>query len=316
MNDTILKTIGRYGLAPMAGYTDSSFRAICRGFGATFTITEMVSAKAIRFKDKKTPLLMRFTEEERPIGIQLFGSEPDDFRYAASFAEENFHPDFIDINMGCPAPKITGGGAGSKLMEDPSLASEIVRATVETVSLPVTVKMRAGYHKINAPEFAQYLEQAGVSAVFVHARTRDQMYHPPIFPEVIKDVKDKVSVPVYGNGDILTREDADRMQDLTGCDGVLIGRGALGNPFLFSALTSEESSVSLEDRIAVLLRHARASVEEKGEYVGVREIRKHAPYYFKGVNNAAAIRNECVSLSSLSELEALCRSVLDYGYAR
>lgn len=316
MNDTILKTIGRYGLAPMAGYTDSSFRAICRGFGATFTITEMVSAKAIRFKDKKTPLLMRFTEEERPIGIQLFGSEPDDFRYAASFAEENFHPDFIDINMGCPAPKITGGGAGSKLMEDPSLASEIVRATVETVSLPVTVKMRAGYHKINAPEFAQYLEQAGVSAVFVHARTRDQMYHPPIFPEVIKDVKDKVSVPVYGNGDILTREDADRMQDLTGCDGVLIGRGALGNPFLFSALTSEESSVSLEDRIAVLLRHARASVEEKGEYVGVREIRKHVPYYFKGVNNAAAIRNECVSLSSLSELEALCRSVLDYGYAR
>lgn len=316
MNDTILKTIGRYGLAPMAGYTDSSFRAICRGFGATFTITEMVSAKAIRFKDKKTPLLMRFTEEERPIGIQLFGSEPDDFRYAASFAEENFHPDFIDINMGCPAPKITGGGAGSKLMEAPSLASEIVRATVETVSLPVTVKMRAGYHTINAPEFAQYLEQAGVSAVFVHARTRDQMYHPPIFPEVIKDVKDKVSVPVYGNGDILTREDADRMQDLTGCDGVLIGRGALGNPFLFSALTSEESSVSLEDRIAVLLRHARASVEEKGEYVGVREIRKHAPYYFKGVNNAAAIRNECVSLSSLSELEALCRSVLDYGYAR
>ena len=316
MNDTILKTIGRYGLAPMAGYTDSSFRAICRGFGATFTITEMVSAKAIRFKDKKTPLLMRFTEEERPIGIQLFGSEPDDFRYAASFAEENFHPDFIDINMGCPAPKITGGGAGSKLMEDPSLASEIVRATVETVSLPVTVKMRAGYHKINAPEFAQYLEQAGVSAVFVHARTRDQMYHPPIFPEVIKDVKDKVSVPVYGNGDILTREDADRMQDLTGCDGVLIGRGALGNPFLFSALTSEESPVSLEDRIAVLLRHARASVEEKGEYVGVREIRKHAPYYFKGVNNAAAIRNECVSLSSFSELEALCRSVLDYGYAR
>ena len=316
MNDTILKTIGRYGLAPMAGYTDSSFRAICREFGATFTITEMVSAKAIRFKDKKTPLLMRFTEEERPIGIQLFGSEPDDFRYAASFAEENFHPDFIDINMGCPAPKITGGGAGSKLMEDPSLASEIVRATVETVSLPVTVKMRAGYHKINAPEFAQYLEQAGVSAVFVHARTRDQMYHPPIFPEVIKDVKDKVSVPVYGNGDILTREDADRMQDLTGCDGVLIGRGALGNPFLFSALTSEESSVSLEDRIAVLLRHARASVEEKGEYVGIREMRKHAPYYFKGVNNAAAIRNECVSLSSLSELEALCRSVLDYGYAR
>lgn len=316
MNDTILKTIGRYGLAPMAGYTDSSFRAICRGFGATFTITEMVSAKAIRFKDKKTPLLMRFAEEERPIGIQLFGSEPDDFRYAASFAEENFHPDFIDINMGCPAPKITGGGAGSKLMEDPSLASEIVRATVETVSLPVTVKMRAGYHTINAPEFAQYLEQAGVSAVFVHARTRDQMYHPPIFPEVIKDVKDKVSVPVYGNGDILTREDADRMQDLTGCDGVLIGRGALGNPFLFSALTSEESPVSLEDRIAVLLRHARASVEEKGEYVGIREMRKHAPYYFKGVNNAAAIRNECVSLSSLSELEALCRSVLDYGYAR
>ena len=199
-------------------------------------------------------------------------------------------------------------------MEDPSLASEIVRATVETVSLPVTVKMRAGYHKINAPEFAQYLEQAGVSAVFVHARTRDQMYHPPIFPEVIKDVKDKVSVPVYGNGDILTREDADRMQDLTGCDGVLIGRGALGNPFLFSALTSKESSV--EDRIAVLLRHARASVEEKGEYVGIREMRKHAPYYFKGVNNAAAIRNECVSLSSFSELEALCRSVLDYGYAR
>ncbi|MBQ8995262.1 MAG: tRNA dihydrouridine synthase DusB [Oscillospiraceae bacterium] len=302
----------------MAGYTDMAFRHICRSFGASFVITEMVSAKAIRFKDKKTPLLMKFNEDERPIGIQLFGNDPQDFAYAAAFAEEHFHPDFIDINMGCPAPKITGGGAGSKLMENGKLAYEIVDATVRSVALPVTCKIRAGYHTVTAPALAPLLEQAGASAIFVHARTRDQMYYPPIDPQVITDVKNIVSIPVYGNGDILNKQDAESMFRSTGCDGILIGRGALGNPFLFSELSQPEhvGSVSLEDRIQVLLDQAKASIEDKGEYIGIREMRKHAPYYFKGVKNAASIRNDCVTVSSYLELKELCEKVLIYGYSR
>ncbi len=320
INDTFQNRIGRYGLAPMAGYTDSSFRAICRSFGASFTITEMVSAKALRFGDKKSMLLMNFTEAERPIGIQLFGSDPSDFSYSAALVEETFHPDFIDINMGCPAPKITGSGAGSKLMDNEQLAAKIVEATVSSVNVPVSAKIRLGYHSVTAPSIAHALEQSGVSILFVHGRTRDQMYHPPINLEGIADVKQAVSIPVYGNGDIQSKEDAENMIQFTSCDGILIGRGALGNPYVFSEITdnTEDSPpfVSLEDKLNVLLKQARSSVEEKGEYIGIREMRKHAPYYFKGVNNAAAIRNACVSISSYQDLEELCNTVINAGYAR
>ena len=310
----MMNLIGNCGLAPMAGYTDSGFRRICRSFGATFTVTEMVSAKAIRYGDKKTMQLMQFTSEERPIGIQLFGADPEDMAYAASYAEEHFQPDFIDINMGCPAPKITGGGAGSRIMDDESLASSLVSATVSAVSLPVTVKMRAGYHTVTAPDLAPLLEEAGASALFIHARTRDQMYHPPIFPNVIRSVKNHVSIPVFGNGDIQSRNDIATMRTVTGCDGVLIGRGALGNPFLFS--NDYPQPPSLEERCWILLKQAELSVEEKGPYVGIREMRKHAPYYFKGVNNASWIRNQCVQITSMDDLKAICEKAMNAGYAR
>lgn len=311
---SILNIIGTCGLAPMAGYTDSGFRRICRSYGATFTVTEMISAKAIRYGDRKTEQLMRFREDERPIGIQLFGSDPDDFAFAADFAVRRFRPDFIDINMGCPAPKITGGGAGSKLMDSPDLAAEIVKKTVSASGVPVTVKIRAGFKTVTAPSLSAVLEEAGASALFVHARTRDQMYHPPIDPSVIRQVKQNVAIPVFGNGDILCPQDIDRMLLETGCDGVMIGRGALGNPFIFARDCG--LSPSLEDRCAVLMKHARASIEEKGAYVGIREMRKHAPYYFKSVNHAAWIRGECVRIETMEDLEKICEEALSFGYAR
>ena len=319
-NDHIIKLIGRFGLAPMAGYTDSGFRSICRSFGATFTVTEMVSAKALRFGDKKSLLLMNFTEEERPIGIQLFGSDPADFAYAAPLAEERFRPDFIDINMGCPAPKITGSGAGSKLMDDPVLAASVMEETVRSVSVPVTAKIRLGYHTVTAPEVSKALENSGASALFVHGRTRDQMYHPPVSLEGIKQVKDSVSIPVYGNGDIRTKEDADIMLSFTSCDGIMVGRGSLGDPHIFTEIggsddISAPAFETLEDKLKILLKHARCSVSEKGEYIGIREMRKHAPFYFKGVKNAASIRNDCVSICTYEDLEELCRKVLKNGYA-
>ena len=320
-NEYLQNIIGRYGLAPMAGYTDSSFRTICRSFGASFTITEMVSAKALRFGDKKSLLLMNFSETERPIGIQLFGSDPADFSYAAPMVEEMFHPDFIDINMGCPAPKITGSGAGSKLMDNESLASRIVEETVKVVSVPVTAKIRLGYHSITAPSVARALEASGASILFVHGRTRDQMYHPPVDLEGISEVKRSVSIPVYGNGDIQSKEDAERMLSVTSCDGILIGRGALGNPNIFNEINLDYTETvppfqSLQDKLDILLQQAKASVTEKGEYIGIREMRKHAPYYFKGVNNASAIRNACVNISTYQDLEDLCKTVIDAGYAR
>ncbi|MDO5137577.1 MAG: tRNA dihydrouridine synthase DusB [Oscillospiraceae bacterium] len=320
-NEFLQNKIGRYGLAPMAGYTDSSFRTICRSFGASFTITEMVSAKALRFGDKKSLLLMHFSEAERPIGIQLFGSDPADFSYAAPMVEEMFHPDFIDINMGCPAPKITGSGAGSKLMDNESLAARIVEETVRSVSVPVTAKIRLGYHSITAPSVAHALEASGASIIFVHGRTRDQMYHPPVDLEGISEIKRSLSIPVYGNGDIQSKEDAKRMFSVTSCDGILVGRGALGNPNIFNDINIDHSETappfqSLQDKLDILLEQARASVIEKGEYIGIREMRKHAPYYFKGVNNASAIRNACVSISTYQDLEELCKTVVEAGFAR
>lgn len=265
-------------------------------------------------------LLMNYTEAECPIGIQLFGSDPSDFSYSAALVEERFHPDFIDINMGCPAPKITGSGAGSKLMDNELLAAKIVEATVSAVSIPVTAKIRLGYHSITAPSVAHAIEQSGLSILFVHGRTRDQMYHPPINLEGIAEVKEAVSIPVYGNGDIQSKEDAEKMFQFTSCDGLLIGRGALGNPNIFDEITDNADCSppfsSLEDKLDILLQQARASVEEKGEYIGIREMRKHAPYYFKGVNNAAAIRNACVTISTYQDLKELCNRVINAGYAR
>ncbi|MEG0833107.1 MAG: tRNA-dihydrouridine synthase family protein, partial [Oscillospiraceae bacterium] len=221
-------------LAPMAGAADSSFRRVCRSLGAYACTSEMVSAKAIRMGDRKTPLLCRFHEDERPFGIQLFGNEPLDMAYAARFAEQQFSPDFIDINMGCPAPKITGGGSGSALMKSFSLACSIADAVVCSVKLPVTVKLRAGFEETNADLLAPMLEGVGVAAITVHGRTRERMYKPPVDLEIIKRVKNSVTIPVIGNGDIFGPSEALKMLEYTGCDAVIIGRAALGNPYIFA----------------------------------------------------------------------------------
>ncbi len=309
----------RVMLAPMAGFSDSSFRSVCMELGADACISEMISAKALRLGDKKSPLLMRFTEAERPFGIQLFGSDPDDIAYGAEYAEKNFSPDFIDINMGCPAPKITGSGAGSKLMTDPVLAGEIVAAAVSSATVPVSCKIRAGYHESNADSFSEVLQRNGASCIYIHGRTRDRMYSPPVDLGIIRRVKEAVSVPVLGNGDITSAEDALRMLRETSCDGVMVGRGSLGDPFLFGRIKAAINGLpvpalpSVEEKISVLMRQAKASAEEKGERPAMREMRKQAVYYFKGLSGAASLRADCVRLETLSDLEALCERALDAG---
>ncbi len=308
-------------LAPMAGFTDFSFRSLCVMHGASLTVSEMISAKAVRLGDRKSLELMERTAGGL-FGIQLFGADPEDLAFAARLAEERFSPDFIDINMGCPAPKITGPGGGSKLMASPSLAAEIAAATVSAVSVPVSCKIRSGFKEVTAPELAPLLEQAGVSCLFVHARTRDQMYRPPIDPEVIRRVKESVSIPVIGNGDVKSAEDALRLLRETGCDGVMIGRASLGDPFLFervsAALQGKEIPPlpSLQDRIVALMTQAGAAVQDKGEGPAMRELRKHIPHYLKGVNGAAALRAEAVNVSSLSDLKGLMMKVAAAGCSR
>lgn len=304
-------------LAPMAGFSDSSFRALCMSFGAGACTSEMISAKALRLGDRKSALLMKFTPAERPFGIQIFGADPDDIAFAAGYAEKNFSPDFIDINMGCPAPKITGSGAGSKLLTDPVLCGEIASAAVASTSLPVTCKMRAGYHETNAQIIAPLLEKSGVSAVIIHGRTRDRMYSPPVDLDIIRLVKESVTVPVIGNGDITSPEDAIEMMRYTGCDGVMVGRGSLGDPFIFSSIRAALSgeplppSPSFEERMDVLMKHAEAAVADKGEHVAMHEMRKQAVYYFKGVPGAASLRADCVKLETLDDLSSICRRALE-----
>jgi nifR3 family TIM-barrel protein len=302
----------RVMLAPMAGFSDSSFRSICMSFGAEACISEMISAKALRLGDRKSALLMNFTPSERPFGIQLFGADPDDIAFGARYATEYFMPDFIDINMGCPAPKITGSGSGSKLMTDPVLCAEIAAAAVSSTILPVTCKMRAGYHESNAQIIAPLLEKNGVSAVTVHGRTRDRMYSPPVDLDIIRLVKESVTIPVIGNGDITSPEDAVHMMDYTGCDGVMVGRGSLGDPFLFSRIRAAldrhpvPALPDMHERMSVLMRQAEAAVSEKGESVAMHEMRKQAVYYFKGIPGAASLRAECVRLETLKDLKTLC----------
>lgn len=307
----------RVMLAPMAGFSDSSFRSLCMSFGADACISEMISAKALRLGDRKSALLMKFTPEERPFGIQLFGADPEDIAFAARYAQKNFSPDFIDINMGCPAPKITGSGAGSKLMTDPVICGEIAAAAVSSTDLPVTCKMRAGYHETNAHIIAPVLEKNGVSAITVHGRTRDRMYAPPVDLEIIRLVKESVSVPVIGNGDITSPQDAVTMIEYTGCDAVMIGRGSLGDPFLFTAVKAvlagdpAPAPPSFEERMEILMRHARSSVADKGESVAMHEMRKQAVYYFKGIPGAASLRADCVRLETLDDLRDICARALE-----
>lgn len=326
-------------LAPMAGFTDRSFRRICREHGAEYTVSEMVSAKALCYEQiikkndesvYKTAKLARVLNDELPMAIQLFGSEPEYVARAAEMIVERSYkfclsdavPTAIDINMGCPMHKIVGNGEGSALMKDPTLAASIVEATVKAAKdIPVTVKIRAGWddNSKNAVEVARAVEAAGASLVCVHARTREQMYNPGIDISVIEKVKNAVKIPVIGNGDIKCAADAVEMIDRTGCDGVMIGRGALGEPWIFEEIAAaldgrEYTPPTIDARLDVCIDHIRDMREQKGEHVGAAEIKKHAALYIKGVRGAANVRDSIMKASTTRDIEDIISAVrLDLG---
>lgn len=304
---------GSAALAPMAGVADRAFRRLCADFGAAFVVGEMVSCKGLCFEDKKSDELLELDDESRPAAVQLFGDDPALMARAAERAMRH-RPDWIDINMGCPAPKIAGNGCGSALMRDPELCRRIVAAVAGAVDVPVTVKIRKGYaaSQANAAEVAQACEAGGAAAVAVHGRTREQMYAPPVDWNCIRDVKAAVRIPVIGNGDVTTAEEAARLYEHTGCDLVMVGRGALGAPWVFSQIESWLSHGTrmpdppVSRRMEVLMRHARLAVSLKGERVAMREMRKHAAWYMRGLNGAASLRAKAGQISSLADIEALC----------
>ena len=304
------------GLAPMAGVADMAFRELCVEYGATYVVSEMVSSKGLTMCDRKSRKLLVLSDKERPAAAQIFGCDPKIMAQSAVSCLD-FHPDVIDINMGCPAPKIAGNGGGSALLKSPALAGEIIKEVVNAVDLPVTVKIRIGWDKdsINAVEMAKIAEQAGAAAITVHGRTREQMYAPPVDTETIALVKKSVSIPVIANGDIVDGLSAAKMIEETGCDYLLVGRGALGRPWVFSQISAylkyekilPEPPVS--ERMRVMIRHIERICDYKGEKVGIKEARKHAAWYIKGMRGAAAYRQQIGMLSSIEQLHELAYKI-------
>lgn len=298
-------------LAPMAGITSTTFRKICKSMGAGLVVAEMVSDKAIVFESKKTFDLLKMDEMERPISQQIFGSDPKTMALAAKKIESVMKPDIIDINMGCPVPKVAiKNHAGSSLMKDPELCYQIVKSVVDAVSVPVTVKIRSGWDErsINAPYIANICEKAGASAIFVHGRTRSQGYSGSADLNVIKMVKESVSIPVIGNGDIKTPEDAQRMMDITNCDAVMIGRGALGNPWLIRDTVEylntgkRNEEVSIKEKIDMMIYNIKELVKDKNEKIGVLEMRSELMYYLKGLPNTKELKLSICSCTTEEEL--------------
>lgn len=298
-------------LAPMAGITDIPFRFLCKKYGAEGLFTEMISSRALCFKDEKTHALAKIAENEHPCFLQIFGNQPDIMGKGAVLAMR-FNPDGIDINMGCPAPKIAGNGDGSAIMKTPALAFDIVKSVKDSLrdfSVPVSVKIRSGFNKSNknAVEVAKACEAAGADMITVHGRTREQMYSPPVDMDIIKDVKAAVKIPVIGNGDIVDYPTARAMLDYTGCDGIMIGRGALGNPYIFSeiicGLENRHYERPLNEIIkADIITHMTMLVEAKGEITGSREARKHIAWYLKGMRGAAEYRDRVNRATTLKEV--------------
>lgn len=311
-----LKIDGYAALAPMAGVADRAMREMCIGYGAAYTVGELTSAKGVSLGDKKSKELLYVSDKERPMAVQLFGSQPDIMAEAAKRALE-YNPDFIDINMGCPAPKVAKSGGGCALMKTPQLAAEIVHAVKNAVDVPVTVKMRSGVDSehINAVELAVLCEQAGADAITVHGRTRDQMYAPPVDLSIIKAVKQAVKIPVIGNGDIRDANDAAQMYEQTGCDFVMVGRAACGAPWIFSQINAYLSETRvlptppLSERLMILQRQVKLMVEYKGERIAMREARRQAAYYMRGLRGAASFRQDCSSLETYDDLQRLCVNV-------
>lgn len=305
-------------LAPMAGVSDRAYRELCVRFGAAYCVSEMVSSKALSFNSKKSEELMEISALERPCGIQIFGDDPKCMADAAKHALEN-KPDIIDINMGCPAPKISSNGSGSALMKNPRLCGEIVKAVTAVTDIPVTVKIRKGWDddSVNAVEVAKICESAGAAAITVHGRTRQQYYKPPVDYDIIKAVRESVSVPVIANGDIDSAEKAKEVMDITGCDLVMIGRATLGNPWIFSQINAylENPNVKiytpdLEERLGVMIEHIGKMVEYKGEHMAMLQARKLVVGYFKGMKGAAALRNEAGKIKTLDDLYELRQKAL------
>ncbi len=322
-----LTLANRFLLAPLAGISDIAFRTIAKEQGAALVCTEMISAKALEQKNKTTYELLRYLPEEKPVAVQIFGHEPDVMAGAAATVEE-LGFDLIDINMGCPVPKVVGNGDGSALLKDPELAAGIVTAVKRAVKCPVTVKMRIGIggkrDKTNIPEhiasgefaadFAARMEQAGADAVTVHGRLREQFYSGSVNLDAIAAVKRAVSIPVIGNGDIKDPESARAMFEQTGCDGLMIGRAAIGNPWIFGRLIAADAGtftgITLEDKARMLLEQARRSVEVHGEPMGIVRMRGIGGWYFKGMRNAARIRDRIHSVSTFDELAKVVEDVV------
>ena len=308
---------GYAALAPMAGVTDRAFRRLCRDMGASFTVGEMVSAKGLTYGDRKSDELLALEPDVRPAAVQLFGDDPAILAEAARRAMR-YQPDWIDLNMGCSAPKIVGNHCGSALMREPELCRRLVQAVKEAVPVPVTVKLRKGYDRqhVNAVEVALACEAGGADAIAVHGRTREQMYAPPVDWNIIRQVKQAVRVPVIGNGDVTDARSAAALYEETGCDHILVGRGALGRPWIFSQIQAYlEHGTLLPDppvsrRMALLMGQVQQTVAEKGEYIALLQARKHAAWYMTGLRGAAALRRQAGELKTLEDLAALCLAVI------
>ena len=307
---------GKIVLAPMAGVADRAFRELCVGYGASYVVSEMISSKGVSMGDRKSKDLAYLSDAERPAAIQIFGSDPLTMAQSVELVMA-YKPEVIDINMGCPAPKIAGNGGGASLSKNPPLAEEIVKAVVNASPVPVTVKIRMGwdFDNVNAVEMAKRAENAGASAVTVHGRTRNQMYAPPVNRDIIAQVKKEISIPVIGNGDIIDEQSAAIMLEETNCDLIMVGRGALGRPWVFSQINAylEHGRVIPEppvsEKMRVMIKHIETLCQYKGDYVGMREARKHAGWYTKGLRGAANYRRELGTLENMEQLQEIAYKI-------